>query len=114
MDVSTITLIFLTFLPLIVIIAVLLLIYFVMKLLPAPVRRALNFNFTDPSSNRRQQQGQDDSNNRTVQLQKELFSLVNDDKSKVRKLLDQERRSRPGMSNAWYLEKIIDDLKRGY
>ncbi|WP_016953530.1 hypothetical protein [Anabaena sp. PCC 7108] len=114
MDVSTIALFFFIVSPLVIIIAFRLLIYFLVKLLPAPLGRVLSFNLTNPWLNRQQQQGQEESSNRTVQLQKELLSLVKDDRSKVRKLVEQERRSRPGMSNAWYLEKIIDDLRRGY
>ncbi len=95
--------------PLIVIVGVFLLIYLFMKLLPEPVRRALNFNFTDPSANRRKG---DVYESRTVELQQQLLALLNGNKPKARQLLAQEKKLRPGMSEAWYLEKIVDDLRR--
>ncbi|WP_238553607.1 hypothetical protein [Fortiea contorta] len=81
-----------------------------MRSLPEPVRRFLNFSFTDPSANRKQPKQSDHS--RTTQLQSDLLSLLKGDNAKARKLLEQERKIRSGMSNAWYLEKIVDDLRR--
>ena len=90
-------------------------VWLIMRLLPEPVRRALNFNFTDPSANRRQpeQPEVNDYSTRSKQLQADLISLLNGDTARARRLIDQERKIRPGMSNPWYLEKIIDDIRRG-
>lgn len=86
-------------------------IWLIMRLLPASVRRFLNFSFTDPSANRPPESG--DQSDRIKRMQSDLVSLVGGNTAKARKLLDEERRIRPGMSNGWYLEKIIDDIRRG-
>jgi hypothetical protein len=104
-------LLFSMLMPVLVIIGVFLLIYFIMRLLPQPVQRALNFNFTDPSANKRSQDTQPD--NRLQSLQSQLLKDLSGDKARARGLLATERKSRPGMSESWYLEKIIDDLRHG-
>jgi uncharacterized protein (UPF0333 family) len=53
MDASTLTLIFQVFLPVIVIAAVGLAIYFIMKALPEDIQDALNFDLTNPRKNKR-------------------------------------------------------------
>jgi hypothetical protein len=52
MDISTIVL-FQVFLPVIVIAAVSLAIYFLMRILPEDIKEALNFDLTNPSKGKR-------------------------------------------------------------
>ncbi|WP_373525082.1 hypothetical protein [Nostoc sp.] len=88
------------------------LVWLIMRLLPESLRRALNFNFTDPSANRRQPVNNDYSA-KTKDLQADLLALLKGNNTKAKELLNQERRIRPGMSNTWYLEKIVDDIRTG-
>ena len=46
-------------------------------------------------------------------MQSDLLVLLKGDNAKAKRMLQRERQLRPGMSNAWYLEKIIDDLRHG-
>jgi hypothetical protein len=111
MDITILVLIFQVLLPCIVILCVCGFVWLIVRLLPKSVQRFLNFNFTDPSANRRQTEQSDYS--RANQLQSDLLTILKGDKSKAKKLLQHERQLRPGMSNAWYLEKIVDDLRNG-
>ncbi|WP_427159417.1 hypothetical protein ACQFX9_25860 [Aliinostoc sp. HNIBRCY26] len=96
--------------PLIVILGVCSVVWLIMRLLPKSVQRFLNFNFTDPSANRREPEQSEYT--KTTRLQSELVALLKGDDARAKRLLQQERKIRPGMSNAWYLEKIVDDIRR--
>lgn len=45
-------------------------------------------------------------------LQHELLSLLHGDTPTAKRLLKQQRQMHPGQSDNWYLEKVIDDIKR--
>lgn len=45
-------------------------------------------------------------------LQQQLLSMLNGDRRTAQRLLNDCRRSHPGMSADWYLEKVIYDLRR--
>lgn len=53
MDISTITLVFQVFLPVIVIAVVGITIYFIMRALPEDIKEALNLDLTNPSKKKR-------------------------------------------------------------
>ena len=111
MDITILVLIFQILLPCVFILAIFTCVWLIMRLLPKPVQRFLNFNFTDPSANRRETEQSHYS--RTKQLQSDLLALLKGDNAEAKRLLKHERQLRPGMSKAWYLEKIVDDLKHG-
>lgn len=45
-------------------------------------------------------------------LQADLLILLKGDVPAAKRLLIQQRRSKPGQSDNWYLEKVIYDLER--
>lgn len=53
-----------------------------------------------------------DANNR--QLQSRLLTLLKGDSATAKRLLLNQRRRNPGMSDNWYLEKVIHDIERDH
>ncbi|MBD2771715.1 hypothetical protein [Iningainema tapete] len=45
-------------------------------------------------------------------LEQKLMTLLNGDTTIAQRLLQQQRQLHPGNTDNWYLEKVVDDLKR--
>ncbi|AFY31613.1 hypothetical protein [Calothrix sp. PCC 7507] len=116
---DTLTIVFLTFLPCIVIAVVAIAIHLILRILPANVTRFLQFNLTNPGDNRPPEHKpkskvshsyRTDPKNR--ELQSQLMTLLRGDVATGKRLLRQQRQNNPGKSDNWYLEKVIYDLER--
>jgi hypothetical protein len=116
---DTLIIIFYAFLPCFVILGVAGVIHLIMRVLPEPVQRFLQFNFTDPGANRTYKpkpRGKTSHSYRTDpknrQLQHQLIEMLRGDIGTAKRLLKQQRQMNPGKSDNWYLEKVIYDLER--
>ncbi|MEH1916982.1 hypothetical protein [Nostoc sp.] len=49
---------------------------------------------------------------RNRRLQHDLIAMLNGDIATAKRLLQQQRQLHRGQSDNWYLEKVIEDLKR--